>query len=247
MKTNELLFELSHSVRYEIMQALVKEQHKLTKLGELVGANNPEVSRHLDRLKKAQLVSKDSEGFYSATPFGQIILSFLPGLSFVSRHPEYFMDHDLSKLPPQFLARIGELSNCDYGEGTIRNLDVSRRITMEAKERLFMISMEVPADTSAYHSKVSEGVELRVLIHEKALPSGPEVDQRRAAAPHVLRITPTVPIIMVITENAAALMFPNHKGMFDFSAGFASTDPAFRRWCEDLYQYLWDLGRSPTD
>jgi predicted transcriptional regulator len=190
-------------------------------------------------------VEKDPEGFYFATPYGKLILSFLPGLSFVAKHPDYFMDHDLSLLPPGFLARLGELSNCNFGEGTISNLDVSRKITMEARERLYMISREVPADTGVYHSKVSEGVELRVLLHENALPSGPEADRRRATAPHVLRITSTVPIIMVITENAAALMFPNRKGMFDFSAGFSSMDPSFRGWCEELYQYLWDQGRDP--
>ncbi len=245
MKTNELLFELSHTVRYEIMKALAQTPHKLTKLGELVGANNPEVSRHLDRLKKAQLVSKDPEGFYSTTPYGSIILSFLPGLSFVASYPDYFLDHDLSKLPPQFLARLGELSNCNFGEGTIGNLDVSRKITSEARERLYMISREVPSDTEVFHSKISDGVELRVLIHESALPSGPEASQRQAAAPHVLRITSSVPVIMVITESTAALMFPNRKGMFDFSAGFSSTDPAFRGWCEDLYHYLWEKGRTP--
>jgi len=247
METNELLFELSHSVRYEIMKTLTQGPLKLTKLGELVGANNPEVSRHLDRLGRARLAEKRVDGTYSVTSFGRVVMTMLPGLSFTASYPDYFCDHDLSGLPLQFLCRLGELSNCHYGEGTISNLDISRRISMEAKERLSLISMEIPADTGAYHSRLSEGMELRALVHERALDSGPGGARCRESAPHVMRVTSAVPVIMLLTESTAALMFPNHKGAFDFSAGFSSSDPPFMNWCQDLFEHLWGQGRPLSE
>lgn len=243
MRTHELLFELSHPVRYEITKRLSEQPLRLTRIGESVDANNPEVSRHLDRLKKARLVAKDPDGYYSMTPFGRLIQSMLPGLSFISDHPDYFMEHDLSLLPPQFICRLGELSNCSLTEGTINNLGISTKLVQDATERSDLITMEIPHDTTAYHERFDDGVEWRLIVHEDSLPqcglgecTDPEIQKR-------IRFHSRLPVIMILTENEGAVMFPNHKGAFDFAAGFNSSDPVFLDWCEDLFEYLWEKGK----
>jgi predicted transcriptional regulator len=240
METHELLFELSHPIRYDIMRLLSENPLRLTKIGEQVDANNPEVSRHLDRLKNAELVAKNPDGSYAATPFGRLIFAMLPGLSFIADHSGYFLDHDLSKLPVEFLARLGELTDCSYGEGTITNMGISNQIVMEAGDYVHFVTREVPRDTSNYHALGNKGIEIR-LIREDDGCIGCERDDC-AACYDRQRLVPELPAIMVLTERQAGLMFPNLKGQFDFAAGFSSSDPAFLRWCGDLFDHLWDTG-----
>jgi len=64
METHQLLFKLSHSVRFEIIHTVDEKPERLTMIGEQADKNNPEVSRHLDRLKKSNLVDKDKDGYY---------------------------------------------------------------------------------------------------------------------------------------------------------------------------------------
>ena len=244
MQTHQLLFELSHPVRYEIMHTLAVKPQRLTKIGEQVDANNPEVSRHLDRLKNADIVAKNADGYYSITSFGQLVISMLPGLSFLSDHPGYFLDHDLSQLPVPFIHRLGELSTCTFTEGTINNLGISKSLVQEAEEHIYLVTKEIPRDTTSYHTRGFEGIDLKVIRHDDATINCDTDDCRDREFRDRLRVVQELPAIMVITDKAAALMFPNHKGAFDFSAGFNSTDPVFMTWCSDLFHHLWEMGST---
>ena len=242
METHELLFELSHPIRYEIMKIITEQPHRLTKIGEKVDANNPEVSRHLDRLKNADLVSKNADGYYSTTSFGHLIFSLIPGFSFISDHPGYFLDHELSLLPTQFISRLGELSNCTYTEGAINNFSISTKLVQQAEERISLVTREIPQDTTSFHSRGFEGIQLRVIRHSDSVSDADYDECRDKDFSDRLRFVHELPAIMVLTDKAAAVMFPNHKGNFDFAAGFNSSDPSFMRWCEDLFKYLWAEG-----
>ncbi len=255
MKTNELLFELSHSVRYGIMNTLAQEPLKLTKLGELVGANNPEVSRHLDRLRKASLVEKDRDGFYYTTPFGNCVMSVLPYLSFITSHPKYFMEHDLSGLPPGFMSRLGELKPCEIVEGTTVNILKMERLSRASKERFFVVSNELitkptEQDFADLNQALEEGFDFRIILPEDQLKDknlmliadlcGSKRDQH-------FRVLPQVPMLCNIVDNEVMLAFLDNRGKVDFSVSFCSTDPGVLRWCEDLMNYLWDHSKPISE
>lgn len=244
MQTHELLFELSHPVRYEITKLLAESPHRLTKIGEHVDANNPEVSRHLDRLKNADIVAKNADGYYSTTSFGKLIISMLPGLSFLADHPGFFLEHDLSLLPVAFINRLGELSNSTFTEGTINNFGISTRMVHEAKERVYLVTKEIPSDTTSFHTRVFEGVDMKVIRYEGTAASCDDEECQDREFRERLRFLQVLPAIMVLTEKEGAIMFPNQKGAFDFAAGFNSIDPEFRNWCEDLFEYLWKMGST---
>jgi len=245
MQTQQLLFELSHPVRFAIMQTIAEKPQRMTKIGEQVDANNPEVSRHLDRLRKSRLVGKDPDGFYSTTSFGRIIMSMLPGISFAAGYPDYFLEHDLSLLPPEFMARLGELSSCEYSEGTLKNLGISKKLASEAEEYAYLVAREIPDEPGNFHSKCQEGMRMRAVVHEDSVFPETRPDCPTVEGGNRLRVVPELPVIMVLTEKSAALMFPTHKGTFDFTAGFSSTDESFRKWCGDLFEYLWEKGDLP--
>ena len=66
-----------------------------------LGATAPEVFRNFERLKKADPITKDSDGYYNLTTYGQTVLSFLPTISFLSKNKKYFKDHNFGDLPQQ--------------------------------------------------------------------------------------------------------------------------------------------------
>jgi len=251
METNELLFELSHSVRYGIMRALAEEPLKLTKLGELVEANNPEVSRHLDRLKKALLVDKDPNGSYFITSFGNIIMSILPFLSFVTDHPRFFLEHDLSRLPPEFMCRLGELESCEMVEGMILNVYRLDEISKESKSRMYTVSNEFVSKIkeehfAAFDQALAGGFNFRYVLQESQLEDKnlmKIVDHSGSTQDEHFRVIPKVPLFCTICDDEVMIAFLDKTGKADFSVSFCSTDPGVTRWCEDLLDYLWDRGK----
>ena len=94
-----LFFELPSDERMTILGNLSREALKLSHLAQRQDMTVTETSRHLQRLSDAELILKDSEGLYKVTPYGRLILSLLPSLSFVSGNRAYFQEHDTSDLP----------------------------------------------------------------------------------------------------------------------------------------------------
>jgi predicted transcriptional regulator len=106
-----LLFDLSSSDRLTLLFAIRKEANlRLTQLAEKIKATIQETSRHVGRLAEAKLIEKNSDGFYTLTSYGRLVLLLLSSYSFLSKTRDYFLSHDISFLPQEFIERIGELS-----------------------------------------------------------------------------------------------------------------------------------------
>ena len=51
-----------------------------------------------------------------------------------------------------------------------------------------------------------------------------------------------VEIALYISDEQAAVMFPNTKGEIDMGAIFIGSDPMFYEWCNDLFDHYWQRG-----
>ncbi len=83
-----LFFELSNEDRLRIMTELEKEPLKLTHISKKLDLTSSETHRQLSRLLETKLVVKDVEGFFSLTPFGEQVLQWIPGFTFISENSE---------------------------------------------------------------------------------------------------------------------------------------------------------------
>jgi predicted transcriptional regulator len=105
-----LLFDLSSSDRLTLLFAIRKEENlRLTQLAEKIKATIQETSRHVGRLTEANLIEKNSDGYYTLTSYGRLVLLLLSSYGFLSKTRDYFLSHDISFLPQEFTERIGEL------------------------------------------------------------------------------------------------------------------------------------------
>lgn len=51
-----------------------------------------------------------------------------------------------------------------------------------------------------------------------------------------------VEIALYISDERAAVMFPNMRGEIDMGAIFIGSDPMFYEWCNDLFDHYWERG-----
>ena len=254
MHTHELLFELSHPIRYEILQLLADEPLRLTKIGEKVDANNPEVSRHLDRLKNAKIVAKNADGYYSATAFGEMIFCLMPAISFIAAHPDFFTEHDLSHLPPGFMSRLGELESCEVVEGTTINFYRMDEMSRKAKKKIYTVSKESVTELSEenmedFKKVIADDFFLRFMFPESQLEDQNlmKLVNNSPTPERYFRVVPEAPLFCTICDDEAMIAFLGMNGKTDFSVSFYSKDPAVLRWCEDLLNYHWEHGKPPSE
>lgn len=112
----ELLFILASRDRLTLFSEIGVEKHRSSQLTAKLSATSQEASKHLMRLRNARLIEKDSEGFFTLTTVGKIIVNLLPSIRFLAQNRDYFLSHDISSLPLEFIERLGELQEGQYAE-----------------------------------------------------------------------------------------------------------------------------------
>jgi predicted transcriptional regulator len=247
MHTHELLFELSHPIRFDIMRILAESPLRLTKIGEQVDANNPEVSRHLDRLKLAGLVGKGSDGRYHTTNVGDTLFSLLPSISFIAHNTDLIERHDFSCIPPSFLSRIGELSTGKQAKSVLNAVHHGLKIILDAEERVFVTTNETNDDyQQAISDKFASGIPITGIIGTDFRFTSKEQIPPEEMAHSTMRVFEDLPVMILANEREAGVCFRNERGIFEVLPLY-STDPVFLAWCEDLFDHLWKTSEPLYD
>jgi predicted transcriptional regulator len=238
--TCKLLFELSSNERMNVLLGLQKQRMKLSHISKKLDMTVTEASRHLQRLSEAKLIQKDVDGSYGLSPFGTLTLSLLLGLNFVSENRQYFLEHDVSYLPSEFISRIGELSASSLGTRDIMTgFRLAEIMLQEASEYIWILSDQVlTSGVPIIGEKVKSGVEFRFIFPENLVPP-PGVKpvpgtQRRNLS--------RVEEIILMTDKEAWFGFPDLNGKIDYAL-FIGKDPRFHKWCRDLFQYRWEQAK----
>lgn len=251
MEIQQLLFELSHPLRYQILVTLADSSKRLTELAELLKTNNPETSRHLDRLRTSALVERDSDGNYQASNLGRLVIGLLPSLSLVSRNATIFNDHDLSMLPATFKLRLGELEPCEVVEGMIKNVYRLDEISKNSSSRIFTVSNEFVSEIKDEHfaemdKAMAGGFNFRYILQESQLEDKNLMkiaDHSGSAANKRFRVISKVPLFCTICDEDTMIAFLDKTSKVDFSVSLWSKDPVVKRWCKDLLEHLWESGK----
>jgi len=230
---DKLFFELASESRLGILRKLMEKDGKMNEVARKLDLTTTETFRQLQRLNEGLLVQKQPDGTYAITEYGKLVLKLSGSLEFVFKHKEYFVNHDLSWIPPQFLHRIGELSQADLMMGMVESTTKSSTLIGEAKRFMWAVSPEpVPQAFEEISKQIPKGAEYRILSPQspKKLPN---LENRTLLDP---------PAIMVITEEEAVICFRLVGGKVDY-AGFFGKDPAFLNWTKDLFLHYWNKGK----
>jgi predicted transcriptional regulator len=246
----ELLFILASVDRLTLLSEIGVEKSKLSQLTTKLSATPQETSKHLTRLRDAKLIEKDSDGFFSLTAFGKIIMNLIPSIRFLTQNREYFLSHDISSLPLEFIERLGELQENEYGEKVGSILVHLQQVVQNAEEYIWLMA-DHTLGSGEYVSKSgrlesSSTVRWRVIV-----PVGNStIDWNRMRADvgthkgrieyHLIEDPNDIQVGIAMNEKIAGVSFLDNTGKLDFNTGFRSSNPLFRKWCQDLFVIHWN-------
>jgi len=235
-----LFYELASEDRIAILKELCHSQLKMQDIARKLDLTATEASRQLQRMSQAKLLERGPEGTYSTTQFGRLLLTLSASMELVYMNDAYFLVHDMTRIPLQFVNRIGELSQAVLVEDLTLDFARWESLIKNAEEHVWVMTPQAMGHLSRIMAdKLLEGVKLRSIFCENiresktSLPAGKNVERK---------LLPTVPIIMILSEKEASISFPRLDGNVDYPS-FFGTDPLFLKWVSDLYLHYWEQAK----
>lgn len=240
-RLNTLFYELASEDRIAILKELCLSQLKMQDIARKLNLTATEASRQLQRMSQAKLIERGSGGTYSTTQFGKVLLILSVSMELVYRNDEYFLAHDITRIPLPFVDRIGELAQTVLVSDLNLNLARWEELIKNAKGNIWVMTPQAMGHLSQLMAaKLREGVKIRSIFCENireikdSLPSGKNVERK---------LLPTVPVIVVISEKEASVSFPRLDGNVDYPSFFGS-DSTFLCWVNDLFLYYWEQAKK---
>jgi predicted transcriptional regulator len=235
----KLFFELASESRLSILRELQKENLKMQEIARRIDVTATEAFRQLERLSNALLVQRQPDGTFALAEYGKLVFQLSSSFEFVSKHKEYFSTHDITRLPIQFVNRLGELCQAKLIMDTVETLNRCQRAFMEAEEYGWGIAEgTIPEQMGPImDGLIQKGLKLRFLIPETRLltSASPPPPVKNVE----MRGISDLPAIVVLTEKEGAVCFRQVGGRVDY-AGFFGDDPTFVNWVKDLFLYYWN-------
>ena len=235
---SKVLFELASNRRSSILFEVEETALKMRQIAKSLDMTVTEAFRHLQRLSDAKLVEKKPDGTYAITSLSSLATGFLSGFNFILKNGEFFLEHDVSCLPYEFVNRLGELSAGEFYGDTLTYMNRSRKMVYEAEEYIWaMAEQSESSHTPVANEKVSKGLKLKFLMQKdfaKIVKFDPEIEHLKERR-YLERICAT----LLITNKESAVHLHRHNGKMDY-IGFFGTDEKFRKWTRDIFIYCWD-------
>lgn len=257
--TEGIFFELASEQRLSILFKLEQEKFKLAKLARELDVTMQEVHRNVNRLMESGLIEKDSNGNFSLTTFGSIILKHVSTFAFLSRNKAYFSEHILGETPMKFIHRIGSLERSEHVSGFVAVIELWKHIYKQSSEYIYAILPQIPFELiEAILAKLkSGGIKFSYILPRNALVPKKRIDLLKSSGFRELlqngiverRMTDRVGVAVVLSENEATVMFPTLKGVTDMNSLFYGDSiqnggGLFHEWCLDFYRYCWYNSKS---
>lgn len=245
----ELLFILASIDRLTLLSEIATEKRRLSQLTTKLSATAQETSKHLTRLRDAKLIEKDSDGFFSLTAFGKIVVNLLPSIKFLTENRKYFLSHDISSLPLEFIERLGELQEGQYADKVGSILTHIHQVVQDAEEYIWLMS-DHPLGGGEYVARSGKLESCSTVTWRVIVPAGSSIDWKSVRADvgthkgrieyHLIEDPNDIKAGMALNEKIAGFTFPDITGKLDFNSGFSSSNPLFRKWCQDLFVFHWN-------
>ncbi len=237
VEISKVLFELASNRRASILFEVEKKDLKMQQIAKTLDMTVTETFRHLQRLSEAKLVEKKVDGAYAITSLGNLATGILSNFNFIMKNGDYFLDHDVSCLPYEFVNRLGELSAGEFCAEAMTNFNRVRKMVYAAEKCIWGMGEQIESShLQPSIEKVSRGLDFRTILQQGyAKPNftpGIELLKER-------RYFERVPVSLLVTEKESVINLRRLNGEMDY-LGFFGTDERFRKWTSDLFMYYWE-------
>ena len=256
----DLLFELSNDDRLSILFELQKEPMKLSNISKTLDFTPQATSRNLTRLVEVGLIRRNEASEYILTPHGSTSLNLLGPYLFLTENRDYMDTHLTEKLPSEFLARIGDLRNCERVDDPLVMASSMEKVFEESEKWHSYISpFRAASHKSQEHivNKLDSGVVMRNIeetdyfVPDRTLSIIPKEEMHRLEyhwrnGIYEYRYLDKINIRINMSEKEVSILtFPKIDGKVDL-LGFTSSDPKFHSWCKDIFDFYWEIAKAKT-
>ena len=260
-ESEKTFIELSNSQRLQIINALTNSSMNLTLIAKHLGITMQEAHRNFNRLMDAGIVSRDSNGSYSLTTFGNTIITQIPSINFLSKNRNYFSDHYFANLPMKFVQRIGSLDNSNFIPGLVAVIEEIKELYRHSEEYIYGMIPQVPLDLMevAANTVTERKIKFHYILPKNAIipKKGKdflnEINYQELLKKGLVerKMIEEVKVSVVLNEKKALVMFPSVKGETDMNGAFSNVidrenNRLFHEWCLDYFRYCW-LDSKPFD
>jgi predicted transcriptional regulator len=236
--------------REELLLLLYGGSKTLAEIRKHLGASSAEVLHRIKELEEANLVCRE-DNCYTLSPVGGVVARFLQPLvntlHVIEEHEEFWREHAVDAIPPQFFERIGDLGNCRLIEHGIENLHEPHKEFFENIRKSKNVKGLSPIFNPAYpaffsqlaQKEVSVSLILTQRVFEKVKKGHTGEIQRFLdydnTSLHVLK--DDVRLAFVVTDVFLSLSLFFKNGSFDSQRDLISFDASARKWGEELFNY----------
>jgi predicted transcriptional regulator len=246
---SDLFMELASELRCSILMSVSRKPAKLSSLARELDATVQDVHRNVNRLMAAGLVRKE-DGEIHMTGYGRIVTKQIAYFIFMKKHEKFFEEHTLGDIPEKFLQRIGALQSCELVISVAAVMERLKRLESDAKKQIrIMVSQawaeegRIIIELSMHGGQVLSIMGKNTIIPKEIIDSiGRSIEKMPANQKMQAKMVEKVDIALYISDEQAAVMFPNMRGEIDMGAIFIGSDPAFYEWCNDFFDHYWERG-----
>ena len=251
----EEFLEVASGQRLNILVCLNEEKISISNMAKKLDATVPEVHRNFTRLTKSGLIKKNVDGFFHLTILGEVMISQIPAITFVSKNNQYFKQHFFGDLHSKFIHTIGSLSDSQVITGYVKVSEKSTQIYKNAKKFINNILVE-----ASYSSDLMEIIEeklgKKVRINSVFSDSTIVTSERKASISKInidkfikndtlsRKMRKNIKITLIMNEKEAGICFPTNENEIDLGKMIYSSNPEFCEWCIDYFKHIWESSGS---
>jgi predicted transcriptional regulator len=243
--------ELASETRCEILLMLKEKPTRTNKLAEKLNLTVQETHRNTSRLTETGIISKDSEGLFSLTEYGKLIVEQIRYYQFLHKHKKFFEDHKCD-LPSKFKQRLGALQDCELVTKVTNVQEKIKKMESDAENNIkLIVSQAWEGEGKILLDRAKKGVKITTIFgFDSVMPDEIAENIQKKLTIFIQKgvleqkiVDGNVKVSLYIADGRAAVMFPNKKGEVDMNTLFIGEGAEFYEWCNDYFEYLWNFAK----
>jgi len=248
---DELFLELASKTRCQILVILKERPTRTNKISQTLGLSVQETHRNTSRLADAGIITKDSEGLFSLTEYGRLVVEQIRYYQFLNRYHKFFEDHRCD-LPSKFKQRLGVFDNCELVSKVTNVQQRLKKMEQGAKEHIKLVVSQAWEDEGkVLLDRAKNGTKISTIFKFDAVMPDEIAENIQKKLTNFIQkgileqkiLDDNSNISLYIADKQAAVMFPNQKGEADMNTLFVGKDEEFYEWCLDYFNYLWSIAK----
>lgn len=257
MELNELLFEFSNKERYNVLKSLYNKDQRHSQLEKELNIPGSEISRHLKRLFKKDLVSKSANNIYEVTNIGKIFLQIMNIFEVSLYHKDFLNTHEIIAIPVHLILKLGKLKSVEVSNKTLENVELWSNLVKNSEKFIYAISDQFQNSLLPIIEKKikDKSIKIKALVDKSLLKSyniptewsqqfqDPLVFYKKLQIYQNIRILKQINFSLIASDKGA-ILFLNKAGQIDYSQCLIDSNEAFINWITELFDWYWNKGKN---